>query len=52
MIAVGLMAYLAAISPTYARNWGPILLIAVGIIILVIAIYAAMTATERSPRPP
>jgi len=23
LIAVGLMAYIATISPTYARNWGP-----------------------------
>jgi uncharacterized membrane protein YvbJ len=52
LIVVGLMAYLATISPTYARNWGPILLIAVGAIILVITIYAAMAAAERSPKPP
>ena len=51
LIVAGLMAYLHAISPMYARNWGPILLIAVGIIILVIAIYAAMTAAQRSPKP-
>lgn len=52
LIAAGLMAFLATISPMYARNWGPILLIAVGIIILVIAIYATMTAAQRSPMPP
>ena len=52
LIVVGLMAYLAAISPMSARYWGPILLIAVGVIILVIVIYAAMTAAERSPKPP
>jgi membrane-anchored glycerophosphoryl diester phosphodiesterase (GDPDase) len=51
LIVVGLMAYLATISPTYVRNWGPILLIAFGAIILVITIYAAMTAVERSPKP-
>ena len=52
LIIVGVMAYLAAISPMYVRNWGPILLIGVGIIIIVIVIYAAMTAAERSPKPP
>ncbi|MFQ5836978.1 MAG: zinc-ribbon domain-containing protein [Candidatus Bathyarchaeia archaeon] len=52
LIVVGLMAYLAAIRPMYFHNWGPILLIAVGIIILVITIYAAMTAAQRSPKPP
>jgi uncharacterized membrane protein YvbJ len=52
LIVVGLMAYLSTISPTYVRNWGPILLIAVGAIILVITIYVAMTAAERSPKPP
>ena len=52
LIVVGLMAYLATVSPIYASNWGPILLIVVGAIILVIAIYAVMTASERSPKPP
>lgn len=52
LIVVGLMAYLATIRPTYAREWGPILLIVIGIIILVIAIYAAITAAKRSPKPP
>ena len=52
LIVVGVMAYLAAIRPMYVRNWAPILLIAVGIIIIVIVIYAAMTAAERSPKPP
>jgi uncharacterized membrane protein YvbJ len=52
LIAVGLMAYLHTIKPEYTREWGAILLIAVGAIILVIAIYAAMTAAERSPKPP
>jgi hypothetical protein len=52
LIVVGLMAYLATISPIYASNWGPILLIVVGAIIIVITIYAAMTAAERSPKPP
>ena len=52
LIAVGLMAYLATINHMYTSNWGPILLIGVGIIILVIVIYAAMTAAERSPKPP
>ncbi len=51
LIAVGLMAYLSTISPTYARNWGPILLIAVGAIILVIVVYGALTAAKRSPKP-
>ncbi len=51
LIAVGFMAYLTRISPTYVLNWGPILLIVVGIIILVIAIYAVMTAAGRSPKP-
>ena len=52
LIVVGLMAYLAAINLMAARYWGAILLIAVGIIILVIAIYVAITAAERSPKPP
>ncbi len=51
LILVGLMAYLATISPIYTRNWGGILLIGVGAVILVIAIYAAITAAGRSPRP-
>lgn len=51
LIVVGFMAYLARISPTYVLNWGPILLIVVGIIILVIVIYSVMTATGRSPKP-
>ncbi len=51
LIVVGLMAYLNTISPLYVRNWGPILLIAVGVIILVIVIYTAITAAERSPKP-
>jgi uncharacterized membrane protein YvbJ len=52
LIVVGLMAYLAAIRPIYVHNWVPILLIAVGIIIIVIVIYAAITAAERIPKPP
>jgi len=52
LIVVGLMAYLAAVNLMAARYWGAILLIAVGIIILVIAIYVAITAAERSPKPP
>ena len=52
LIVVGLMAYLAVISPMHAGNWGPILLIAIGIIIFVGAIYVAITAAERSPKPP
>ena len=52
LIAVGLIAYLSRISPTYVLNWGPILLIVVGIIILVVTIFAVMTAAGRSPKPP
>jgi len=52
LIFVGVMAYLAAISPTYLLNWAPILLIGVGVIIIVLVIYAAMTAAQRSPMPP
>jgi len=51
LIVVGLMAYLHTISPMSARNWGPILLIAVGVIILVVATYAATTAAKRHPKP-
>ena len=52
LIVVGLMAFLSIISPASASYWGSILLIAVGIIIIAIAIYATMTATQRSPKPP
>lgn len=52
LIVVGLMAFLAITNPESARYWGSILLVAVGIIIIVIAIYAAMTAAQRSPKPP
>ncbi len=51
LIAVGLMAYLAAISPVFAGNLLPIFLIVIGIIILVIVVYTAITAAERSPKP-
>lgn len=52
LIVAGLMAVLVRIDLLSARYWGAILLIAVGIIILVFAIYAAMKAAERSPKPP
>jgi len=52
LIAVGLIAYLSRISPMFVVDWGPILLIVVGIIILVIAIFAVITAAGRSPKPP
>ncbi|UCE57262.1 MAG: zinc ribbon domain-containing protein [Candidatus Bathyarchaeota archaeon] len=52
LVVMGLMAYLHAISPTYARSWGAVLLIVVGVIIVVVAINAAKTAAKRSPKPP
>ncbi len=52
IILSGLNAYLSIISPSYATYSGPIFLIVLGIIIIVIAIFAAMAATKRSPRPP
>jgi len=52
LIVVGVMAYLNIVSPTAARYWGAILLIAVGIIIIFVAVYAATKASRRSPKPP
>ncbi len=52
IILAGLNAYLRIISPWYARYSEPIFLVVFGIIIIVVAIYAVMTATRRSPRPP
>ncbi len=52
IILSGLNAYLSIISPSYATYSGPIFLIVLGIVIIVIAIFAAMAATKRSPRPP
>jgi len=52
LIVAGVMAYLAATNLMDVHYWGAICLIAVGIIILVIAIYVAITAAERSPKPP
>ncbi len=52
IILSGLNAYLSIISGWYATYSGPIFLIVLGIIIIAIAIFAAMAATQRSPRPP
>ncbi|MDH5437970.1 MAG: zinc ribbon domain-containing protein [Candidatus Bathyarchaeota archaeon] len=52
IIFAGLNAFLRIISPWYARYSEPIFLIVVGIIIIVIAIYATMTTVKRSPKPP
>jgi len=51
LILAGLNSYLEMISPWYARYSGPIFLILIGIFIIFIAIYAAMTAAKRSPMP-
>lgn len=52
LIFVGVMSYLVAIGRIHVRDWGPVFLIVVGIIILVFGFYAAFVAAKRSPRPP
>jgi len=52
LIIVGIMLYLATVSPMYMHDWGPVFLIMVGIIILALGLYAALIAAKRSPRPP
>ena len=52
LILAGVNAYLNIISRWYARYSEPIFLIVIGLIIIFIVIYATMTATKRSPRPP
>ena len=52
LIFLGVMFYLAAIDRIQVRDWGPIFLIVVGIIIVVFGLYAAFIAAERSPKPP
>jgi len=52
LIFLGVMAYLASIGRIRVLDWGPIILIVVGILILVLALYATLIAPKRSPRPP
>ncbi|UCE15684.1 MAG: zinc-ribbon domain-containing protein [Candidatus Bathyarchaeota archaeon] len=52
LIISGLNDYLRMFSPWYTRYSQPIFLIVIGIIIIFVAIYATMTAVERSPKPP
>jgi uncharacterized membrane protein YvbJ len=52
LIIVGIMLYLATVSPMYMHDWGPVFLIMVGIIILIFGLYATLIAAKRSPRPP
>ena len=52
LIFLGVMFYLAAIGRIRVRDWGPVFLIMVGIIILVFGLYATLVAAKRSPRPP
>ncbi len=52
VILAGLNAYLRIVSPWYTRYSEAVFLIVIGILVILIAIYAAMTAAKRSPRPP
>lgn len=52
LIFLGVMFFLAAIGRIRVLDWGPVLLIVVGAIIVVFGLYAALVAAKRSPRPP
>lgn len=52
LIFLGIMSYLAVTGRIYVRDWGPVFLIVIGIIILVVGLYATLIASKRSPRPP
>ncbi|UCH70581.1 MAG: zinc ribbon domain-containing protein [Candidatus Bathyarchaeota archaeon] len=52
IILAGLNVYLRIVSDWYARYSEAVFLIVIGILVILIAIYATMTAAKRSPRPP
>jgi len=52
LVLGGLNAYLREISTWYSQYSEAIFLVAIGIIIIVIAVYVMTMATRRSPMPP
>jgi len=51
LIFLGVMFYLATTGRITILDWGPVLLILIGVIVLVFGLYAALIAAKRSPGP-
>ncbi|XES77740.1 MAG: zinc-ribbon domain-containing protein [Candidatus Bathyarchaeia archaeon] len=51
VIVIGLLAYLRAINFIPSNFEGPLILLVVGVAIIIVAVYMAMTARKRHPSP-